>query len=100
MKCDVKSVPSKLKRPYRAVSVAWRCVWWDWLESDVTARRKKRLCLKGRAPLEQWRKVCTKSRPKGQSVPHWLPDRHELEDDQSSESDDEFDDESLEYDEE
>ena len=42
-----------------------------------------------RALLEQWRKVCTKSRPS----------RHKLEDGQNSESDEEFDDdENWEYD--
>ena len=71
----------------------------------MAAWRKKRLCSKGRALLEQWRKVCTKSRPKSPTIPHWPPDRHKLEDDQSSESDDEFDDdvdddENWEYDEE
>ena len=100
MKCGDKSSRSKLKRPYRAVSVAWRGMKWDWLESDVAAWRKQRLCSKGRATLEQWRKVCTKSRPKGPTMHHWPPDRHKLEDDQSSESDEEFDDdENWEYDE-
>ena len=49
-KCGDKSV-CKFKRPYRAVSVASRGMKWDWLESDVAAWRKKRLCSEGRALL-------------------------------------------------
>ena len=94
MKFDVKSLRNKLKRPYSAVSVAWQFMQWDWLES-----KNKRLCSKARALLDQWRKVGTKSRPKGPTIPHCL--LTDTKDDQSSESNDEFDDdENREYDEE